>query len=87
MNQLHERIFPSPPPFTSKKGCLCCTDPLIKSLRKVVLGDDHGSRPSMDIDVCSERQVQLVLDVSHFFDLLFMDCLICEVHIVVWLMY
>lgn len=38
-------------------------DPLIKSLRKVVLGDDHGSRPSMDIDVCSERQVQLVLDV------------------------
>lgn len=38
-------------------------DPLIKSLRKVVLGEDHGSRPSMDIDVCSERQVPLVLEV------------------------
>ncbi|KAK9669559.1 hypothetical protein RND81_13G139500 [Saponaria officinalis] len=37
-------------------------DPLVNALRKVVLGDHH-SRLSMDVDVCSERQVQLVLEV------------------------
>uniref|UniRef100_A0A803L889 Uncharacterized protein n=1 Tax=Chenopodium quinoa TaxID=63459 RepID=A0A803L889_CHEQI len=37
-------------------------DPLVKALRKVVLGE-HGSRPCLDVDVCSERQVQLVLEL------------------------
>ncbi|OMO86802.1 Ribonuclease CAF1 [Corchorus capsularis] len=37
---------------------------LIKSLRKLVLGSEqYGSRPCMTIDVCSERQVQLVLEM------------------------
>ncbi|XP_022728343.1 poly(A)-specific ribonuclease PARN-like isoform X2 [Durio zibethinus] len=37
---------------------------LIKSLRKLVLrGEQYGSRPCMTIDVCSERQVQLVLEM------------------------
>ncbi|KAH9626936.1 hypothetical protein KSS87_003887 [Heliosperma pusillum] len=43
-------------------------DPLVNALRKVVLGD-HQSRPSIDVDVCSERQVQLVLEaVKEFSD-------------------
>ncbi|XP_074316694.1 poly(A)-specific ribonuclease PARN-like [Silene latifolia] len=37
-------------------------DPLVNVLRKIVHGD-HQSRPSIDVDVCSERQVQLVLEV------------------------
>lgn len=38
---------------------------LVTSLRKIVLGGEQfGSRPSMTIDVCSERQVQLVLKVD-----------------------
>lgn len=37
---------------------------LVKSLRKLVLGGElYGSRPCMTIDVCSERQVQLVLEM------------------------
>ncbi|KAM7521898.1 hypothetical protein LguiA_011800 [Lonicera macranthoides] len=36
---------------------------LIKSLRKLILGsEEYGSRPCLSIDVCSERQVQLVLE-------------------------
>ncbi|KAG6488375.1 hypothetical protein ZIOFF_049618 [Zingiber officinale] len=35
---------------------------LLMSLRKLILGTDlYGTRPSMRIDVCSDRQVQLVL--------------------------
>ncbi|XP_065876104.1 poly(A)-specific ribonuclease PARN-like isoform X2 [Euphorbia lathyris] len=41
---------------------------LIKSLRKLVLGGEfYNSRPSMDIDVCSERQVQLVIEMLQAF--------------------
>ncbi|KAF5446519.1 hypothetical protein F2P56_032140 [Juglans regia] len=37
---------------------------LVRSLRKIVLGsEEYGSRPCMNIDVCSERQVQLVLEM------------------------
>lgn len=37
---------------------------LVNSLRKLILGDEHyGSRPCMSIDVCSDRQVQLVLEI------------------------
>ncbi|XWS31189.1 hypothetical protein CRYUN_Cryun23aG0056100 [Craigia yunnanensis] len=37
---------------------------LVKSLRKLVLGgEQYGSRPCMTIDICSERQVQLVLEM------------------------
>ncbi|XVF81297.1 hypothetical protein PTKIN_Ptkin15bG0144100 [Pterospermum kingtungense] len=37
---------------------------LVKSLRKLVLGgEQYGSRPCMTIDVCSERQVQLVSEM------------------------
>lgn len=37
----------------------------MRSLRKLVLGsEEHGSRPCINIDVCSERQVQLVLEVD-----------------------
>ncbi|XP_024317809.1 poly(A)-specific ribonuclease PARN-like isoform X2 [Brachypodium distachyon] len=36
---------------------------LVNSLRKLILGgESYGSRPSMSIDVCSDRQVQLVLE-------------------------
>ncbi|GMH25816.1 hypothetical protein Nepgr_027659 [Nepenthes gracilis] len=39
-------------------------DPLVQSLRKLVLrSEEYGSRPCLDIDVCSERQVELVLEV------------------------
>ncbi|KAI3461801.1 hypothetical protein Pfo_018464 [Paulownia fortunei] len=38
-------------------------DALISSLRKLVSGNEvYGSRPSLTIDVCSERQVQLALE-------------------------
>ncbi|XP_059305032.1 poly(A)-specific ribonuclease PARN-like [Lycium ferocissimum] len=38
-------------------------DALISSLRKIVSGDEvYGSRPCLSIDVCSERQVRLVLE-------------------------
>jgi len=37
---------------------------LINSLRNIVLGSEQfRSRPCMTIDVCSERQVQLILEV------------------------
>lgn len=40
-------------------------DALVSSLRKLILGgEDYGSRPSLNIDVCSERQVQLVFEVN-----------------------
>lgn len=39
-------------------------DALLSSLRKLVMGTEiYGSRPCMNIDVCSERQVQLALEV------------------------
>ncbi|XP_030454910.1 poly(A)-specific ribonuclease PARN-like [Syzygium oleosum] len=39
-------------------------EPLIKSMRKLILGsEEYGSRPSITIDVCSQRQVQLALEV------------------------
>ncbi|KAG8371668.1 hypothetical protein BUALT_Bualt13G0112200 [Buddleja alternifolia] len=39
-------------------------DALISSLRKLVSGSEvYGSRPSLTIDVCSERQVQLALEM------------------------
>ncbi|XVF32060.1 hypothetical protein REPUB_Repub17cG0049400 [Reevesia pubescens] len=38
---------------------------LVKSLRKLVLGSEqYGSRPCMTTDVCSERQVQLVVEME-----------------------
>ncbi|KAI3977808.1 hypothetical protein MKX01_040553 [Papaver californicum] len=38
---------------------------LISSLRKLLLGAElYGSRPCMSIDVCTERQVQLVVKMS-----------------------
>jgi len=45
-------------------------DSLVSSLRKLILGgESYGSRPSMSIDVCSDRQVQLVLEIiNHTFD-------------------
>ncbi|KAF5741319.1 poly(A)-specific ribonuclease PARN-like [Tripterygium wilfordii] len=45
-------------------------DVLLISMRKLLLGsENYGSRPSMTIDVCSERQVQLVLEMLQgFFD-------------------
>ncbi|ONK58381.1 uncharacterized protein A4U43_C09F11670 [Asparagus officinalis] len=37
---------------------------LVKSLRKLILGDElYGSRPCMNIEVCSDRQVQLTLEI------------------------
>ncbi|KAK8711759.1 hypothetical protein V6N13_147026 [Hibiscus sabdariffa] len=43
-------------------------DTLIKSLRKLVSGgEQYGSRPCMTIDVCSERQVQLVSELLREF--------------------
>ncbi|KAL4563136.1 hypothetical protein LXL04_027169 [Taraxacum kok-saghyz] len=39
-------------------------DALVNSLRKLILGgEDYGSIPSLNIDVCSERQVQLVFEM------------------------
>ncbi|CAL5424828.1 unnamed protein product [Camellia sinensis] len=41
---------------------------LIKSLRKLILGsEEYGSRPCLSIDVCSERQVQLALEMLRDF--------------------
>ncbi|KAL0460422.1 UNVERIFIED_CONTAM: Poly(A)-specific ribonuclease PARN-like [Sesamum latifolium] len=38
-------------------------DALISSLRKLISGSEvYGSRPSLNIDVCSERQVKLALE-------------------------
>ncbi|XP_058196666.1 poly(A)-specific ribonuclease PARN-like isoform X2 [Rhododendron vialii] len=43
-------------------------DALINSLRKLILGSEqHGSRPCLSIDVCSERQVQLVVEMLRDF--------------------
>ncbi|CAK9171250.1 unnamed protein product [Ilex paraguariensis] len=43
-------------------------DALVKSLRKLVLGsEEYGSRPCLIIDVCSERQVQLALQMLRGF--------------------
>jgi poly(A)-specific ribonuclease len=40
-------------------------DALVRSLRKLVLGnEEYDSRPCMNIDVCSERQAQLVVEVD-----------------------
>ncbi|XP_043698113.1 poly(A)-specific ribonuclease PARN-like isoform X1 [Telopea speciosissima] len=51
-----------------KKGT---DDALIKSLRKLILGEMFGSRPCMSIDICSERQVELVLEMlNEFSDLI-----------------
>lgn len=37
----------------------------MRSLRKLVLGgEEYESRPCINIDVCSERQVQLVVEVD-----------------------
>ncbi|GAA0162450.1 mRNA polyadenylation factor [Lithospermum erythrorhizon] len=44
-------------------------DPLISSFRKIFAGGElHGSRPSLNIDVCSECQVQLTLAMLKDFD-------------------
>ncbi|KAG7014570.1 Poly(A)-specific ribonuclease PARN-like protein, partial [Cucurbita argyrosperma subsp. argyrosperma] len=45
-------------------------DALLSSLKKLIIGSEqYGSRPSMTIDVCSERQVLLVLELlSEFSD-------------------
>ncbi|XP_050366494.1 poly(A)-specific ribonuclease PARN-like isoform X2 [Argentina anserina] len=49
--------------ITCKKSC-SKEDVLVSSLRKLVVGTElYGSRPYMDIDVCSERQVQLALEM------------------------
>lgn len=44
-------------------------DALFNSLRKIIAGSElHGSRPSLTIDVCSEHQVQLTLEMLKDFD-------------------
>lgn len=44
---------------------LVIADALVNSLRKIVLGSEqYGSRPCITIDVCSDRQVHLVLEVG-----------------------
>ena len=41
-----------------------CAGSLISSLSRLILGGEtYGSRPSISIDVCSDHQVQLVLEV------------------------
>ncbi|CAA0842432.1 Poly(A)-specific ribonuclease PARN-like [Striga hermonthica] len=43
-------------------------DALISALRKIVSGSEvYGDRPSLTIDICSERQVQLALDAMKEF--------------------
>ncbi|GJN16116.1 hypothetical protein PR202_gb03072 [Eleusine coracana subsp. coracana] len=43
--------------------CKTADGSLVTSLSKLILGGElYGSRPSMSIDVCSDRQVQLVLE-------------------------
>ncbi|KAM0008164.1 putative poly(A)-specific ribonuclease [Helianthus debilis subsp. tardiflorus] len=52
-----------------KRSDMKADDALVNSLRKLILGgDEYGSRPSLNIDVCSERQVQLVFEMvkSHY---------------------
>lgn len=47
-----------------KQSNMKTEDPLVSSLRKLMTGtEEYGSRPSLSIDVCSERQVQLVLEM------------------------
>ena len=49
-------------------GIICYlsfTEALVKSLRKLILGsEEYRSRPCVNLDVCSEHQVQLVLEVD-----------------------
>jgi poly(A)-specific ribonuclease len=41
-----------------------CAGSLVSSLCRLILGGEtYGSRPSISIDVCSDQQVQLVLEV------------------------
>ena len=41
-----------------------CAGSLVSSLSRLILsGETYGSRPSISIDVCSNHQVQLVLEV------------------------
>ena len=48
-------------------------DDLISTLRKIVSGGEvFGSRPSLSIDICSERQVQLILEVNKLEQIEFM---------------
>ncbi|KAF2292517.1 hypothetical protein GH714_025072 [Hevea brasiliensis] len=43
-------------------------EPLLRSLRKLVLrSEEYNSRPCMNIDVCSERQMQLVIEMLQEF--------------------
>ncbi|XP_038986940.1 poly(A)-specific ribonuclease PARN-like isoform X2 [Phoenix dactylifera] len=53
-----------------KDPCNMADGSLAKSLRKLILGGEvYGSRPSLSIDVCSDRQVQLALEmVTHISD-------------------
>ncbi|KAK3031857.1 hypothetical protein RJ639_035994 [Escallonia herrerae] len=52
----------------SSKGVPFIAEALIRSLRKLVVGsEEFGSRPSLSIDVCSERQVQLALEMLRGF--------------------
>lgn len=51
--------------YLFSSNCLTNADALISSLRKIIAGSEkYGSRPCLSIDVCSERQVQLVLEVT-----------------------
>ncbi|KAJ7961690.1 Poly(A)-specific ribonuclease PARN-like [Quillaja saponaria] len=53
---------------TCKSSSLKTDEPLLWSIRKIVLGnEEYRSRPCMTIDVCSERQVQLVLEMLEDF--------------------
>nr|XP_043622638.1 poly(A)-specific ribonuclease PARN-like isoform X2 [Erigeron canadensis] len=52
-----------------KRSDMRSEDALVSSLRRLILGgEEYGSRPSLNIDVCSERQVQLVFEMvkSHY---------------------
>lgn len=47
-----------------KKSAQTIEDPLVSCLRNLAFkGEKYGSRSCIDIDVCSERQVQLVIEV------------------------
>lgn len=40
------------------------SESLVRSIKKLLLGSErYGSRPCLNIDVCNERQVQLVLEI------------------------
>lgn len=60
-------IFPSWCPTSVSRFMLFIpwyADALVRSLGQLILGgENYGSRPCMNIDVCSERQVQLILEV------------------------